>query len=207
MDQHLKDLFERELAAEPPMPPGSAAGDAMAAGARLRRRSRVMTVGGTVAAAVVVAIAVGTVFGDPLHRGPAVPADAQLWCPVPVEEPHHPRTYTQGRDQVAVFLTEDVTHAQRIALDEMLKSDPSVAISRYQSREETFQRFTELWKGQSDVAKSVPPAKLREAFRVTLRDPDGYPELAGRLRAVAGVADVVGQDPAQCTRTRPGARG
>jgi cell division transport system permease protein len=206
VDHHLKDLIERELATEPPMPPGSAAGDAMAAGTRLRRRRTFLTAGGTATAAVAVVIAAVSAFGSPLPGDPTTAPAAQVWCPVPQQEALAPAQFTEGRAQVAIFLTEDVTAAQRTSLDMALQAHPLVTDVKYESREEAFRRFVDLWSDEPDLIKAVQPDQLPEAFRVTLKDPDSYPAFVDSLRAVHGINDIVGQNPTQCTATRPGTR-
>ena len=78
------------------------------------------------------------------------------------------KNYYYGEIEVSIFLRSDVTDAQRSAIDQQIGSNPLVANKTYESREEAFARFQQLWADSPDFVKSVGPNSLPESFRVKL---------------------------------------
>jgi cell division transport system permease protein len=189
MPEYLHELFERALDDEPVPPPGDPVRQAMTHGRRIRRR-RGLLVGGS-AAALAVAVVVGLNLTPGLGEPPqtvsadiaaAMPADPACTWPV------------QNRvSDVSIFLTFDVTAAQRTALQDALRADPLVRELRYESRQEAFERFRQLWRDSPDFVASVSPQALPESFRVELTDASGYRRLAASFRDRPGVQDLVGR--------------
>jgi hypothetical protein len=185
----LRDLFDQALDDEPAFSPPAA--EAMARGRRIRRR-RGLLAGGS-AAVVVVAAVVGLNLilapADPPAE-PLTPVAAAMLrapgdgCTWPVQE---------DASEVAVFLRDDVTAAQRTALQSTLRDDPRVRDLRLESRAEAFERFRELWKDSPDFVRSVGPANLPESFRLHLADPGEFPAFQTAFRGRTGVQDVIGQ--------------
>jgi cell division transport system permease protein len=73
--------------------------------------------------------------------------------------------------QVSIFLTNDVTEAQRTTIKEKLKSDGTVKSYEYETKQEAYKRFKELFKDSPDLVENVKPESLPESFRVKLNDP------------------------------------
>jgi hypothetical protein len=187
MQQDLRALFERALDDEPVPPPGDPVSQAMSRGRRIRRR-RGMLVGGS-AALVAVAVVTGlNVALTPAEAPPPVSAAAMpALVQAPCAEP------TRAAEQVAVFLRQDSTDAQRQALNLALQADPNVRKLRFETREQTYARFVKLWKDSpEEFLKSVQPSSLPESFRMDLAEPSGYPSFFAKFRYQAGVGDVVG---------------
>jgi cell division transport system permease protein len=185
----LRALFERALDDEPVPPPGDPVSQAMTHGRRIRRRRGVL-MGGSAAVAVVAVLAKLNVALAPAAKPPPVPAKAAMPALVtttPCAEP------LKKADQVAVFLNRDITDAQRSNLDAALRTDPIVRNLRFESREEAYAKFVELWKGNPEFVRQVAPEALPESFRMNLAEPTGYPAFAAEFKRRAGVEDVVGR--------------
>ena len=189
MQQNLQDLFEQALADEPVPPPGDPAQQAMADGRRIRRR-RGLLAGGTAAAVLVATTLTLNLVVAPDSPPPRVSAAAAAAMPAdpactwPVEE---------DASDVSIFLTEDITDAQRTALQDALRADPAVRDLRFESRAQAYQRFVELWRDSPDFVAAVNPKDLPESFRMRLADRDDYQRLAKTFRHHAGVQDLVGR--------------
>jgi cell division transport system permease protein len=103
------------------------------------------------------------------------------------------KDFYYGEIEVSIFLSEDVTPAQRTSLDLALKSNPLVLETVYESREEAFKKFQELWKDSPDLVKAVQPNQLPESFRVKLKDPEKYQTFAQQIDGQQGIQDIVDQ--------------
>jgi cell division transport system permease protein len=103
-----------------------------------------------------------------------------------------------GDPQFSVFLTTDVTAAQRKGVEERLRATPDVAEVVYESKDEAYAKFRELWKDDPDFIASVEPDSLPESFRVRMTDLAAYRRTRtdayqAELKALPGVQDVVFQ--------------
>jgi cell division transport system permease protein len=100
-----------------------------------------------------------------------------------------------ARVEVSIFLKADITEEQRSALDQELRADPLVATNgvTYESREEAYNNFKQLYRDSPDLVESVKPDTLPESFRVKLKDPEKFKEISERYKDKAGVDDIVDQ--------------
>jgi cell division transport system permease protein len=103
------------------------------------------------------------------------------------------KSFYYGEIEVSIFLNEDVTDAQRVSLDAALQSNPLVKEKTYESREEAFKKFQELWRDSPDLVKAVQPNQLPESFRVKLKDPEQYKVFADQIKGQQGIQDIVDQ--------------
>ncbi|NMO50939.1 ABC transporter permease [Actinoplanes sp. TBRC 11911] len=103
------------------------------------------------------------------------------------------KNYYYGEIEVSIFLRSDVTDAQRQAIDQAISSDPLVSNKTYETREEAFNRFKELWQDSPDFVKSIGPNSLPESFRVKLKDPEKYKAFADKIQGMQGIQDVIDQ--------------
>ena len=103
------------------------------------------------------------------------------------------KDYYYGEIEVSIFLRTDVTDAQRQAIDQAISSNNLVANKTYETREEAFNRFKELWQDSPDFVKSIGPNSLPESFRVKLKDPEKYKSFADQISGMQGIQDVIDQ--------------
>lgn len=95
--------------------------------------------------------------------------------------------------QVAIFLDADVTEADRAALDTALKGDPLVTEVIYESKEQAYERFKELWQDAPDLVNAVNPDQLPESFRVQLSNPEQFQQIVDRYTESPGVDEIFDQ--------------
>src|SRR3954454_14461260 len=103
------------------------------------------------------------------------------------------KSYYYGEIEVSIFLRSDVTDAQRQAIDQAISSNPLVSNKTYETREEAFNRFKELWQDSPDFVKSIGPNSLPESFRVKLKVPEKYKTFADQVQGMQGILDIIDQ--------------
>ncbi len=93
-----------------------------------------------------------------------------------------------GNVEVAVYLTDDADDQTVQYLTEQLLRVPAVASVDYESKEEAYRRFQELFANQQALIENVSPTALPASLRVKLDDPEQFAQVAAALgcRADAG---------------------
>src|SRR5918996_3477398 len=103
------------------------------------------------------------------------------------------KTFYYGEIEVSIFLRQDVTEAQRTAINQALDTNPLVQSKEYETRQQAFEKFKVLWRDSPDFIKSVGPDSLPESFRVKLKDPEKYKQFADEIQGQQGIQDIVDQ--------------
>ncbi|MFG1608678.1 permease-like cell division protein FtsX [Actinoplanes sp. NPDC049265] len=103
------------------------------------------------------------------------------------------KNFYYGEIEVSIFLRDDVSEAQRTAVDQAIAGNPLVDSKQYESKEEAFKKFQVIWRDSPDFIKSVTPDSLPESFRVKLKDPEQYATFADQMRGMQGIQDIVDQ--------------
>jgi cell division transport system permease protein len=103
------------------------------------------------------------------------------------------KTYYYGEIEVSIFLREDITPPQTDAIGQAITKNPLVLSKSFESRDEAFAKFKELWKDSPDFVASVGPESLPASYRVKLKDPEKYKDFASSLDGLTGVQDIVDQ--------------
>ena len=103
------------------------------------------------------------------------------------------KNFYYGEIEVSIFLREDVTEAQRTAISQAIDSNPLKDGVTYETREQAFTRFQQLWADSPDFVKSVGPNSLPESFRVKLKDPEQYKTFADQMKGMEGIQDIIDQ--------------
>lgn len=103
------------------------------------------------------------------------------------------KEYFYFRVEVSIFLTKDVTQAQRTSLREELQADPLVKSVTYESQDDAYRRFREQFKDSPALINNTRANALPESFRVKLKDPTKYSLAASKYGPAAGVDEVVDQ--------------
>ena len=103
-----------------------------------------------------------------------------------------------GRVEVSIFLCDgrtcpEITPEQREQLREDLEAEPVVEEVFYESKQEAYETFVELFEDQPALVDTVSPDTLPASFRVKLVDPQLFRVIADKFVAYPGVEDVVDQ--------------
>ena len=97
--------------------------------------------------------------------------------------------YTQI--ELSIFLKDDITETQRSEVRQVLERQPLVQQVIYESKTEAFRRSQQQFADQPELLANVTEDALPESFRVRLRDPTQYDVVAGAVRGLPAVDQVV----------------
>jgi hypothetical protein len=203
VDASLREHFDRAIGDDPGADLGEMAHAAIVEGGRVRRRRRQMAVAGvTAGAAVLVAVVAGVT-----HRSPATaPADPAAVAPrmMLVAAADCSAEPVAGGATDVVIVPGDaagqVSDAMVAQLRSALQHDPRVRALRYETHEDAYQRFRNLWSDDPDFVASVSANDLPELFRLRLADPSQY---AIFRKQYAGRADVMVIEGRICRTSAP----
>ncbi|MBU8857585.1 MULTISPECIES: permease-like cell division protein FtsX [unclassified Micromonospora] len=190
MDQKLHVLFERALGMEPAPPAGELAREAIAGGAALRRRRRLVT-GGAGACLVTIAAVLVALNLTPASREPVPPAVA-AGALMPSADATCARQWGDEPVDIRVFLRQEITDQQRLDLRDALRSDPLVRSVTFQSRDEAYARFKEMYRNSPDLVHAVKPEQMPESFQVALTRAKDFSELMANFHDRDGVDQILG---------------
>src|SRR5688500_10615516 len=83
-----------------------------------------------------------------------------------------------ARVEVSIFLNKDITDEQRQTLEAELRNDPLVSTVKHETREEAFENFRKQFQQAPQLVDSIKADDLPESFRVKLKDPQTFKEMA-----------------------------
>jgi cell division transport system permease protein len=92
--------------------------------------------------------------------------------------------------EVAVFLLDDISRDQRLRLNEKIATMPEVDTVVYESKDEAYRNFKELFANQPELWQNVGPDALPASFRVKLADPEKFEVIAARLAGEPGIEEI-----------------
>lgn len=98
--------------------------------------------------------------------------------------------YWYDRVEVSIFLSEDVTDAQRLSLETALEKDALVDEVFYETKAQAYEHFQEQFESSPELVDGVTEDQLPESFRVKLVDPERFSEIRESYALTPGV-DVV----------------
>ncbi|MDQ1710464.1 MAG: cell division transport system permease protein [Frankiaceae bacterium] len=101
--------------------------------------------------------------------------------------------YWYDKVEVSIFLAKDVTEDQRTTLQADLSSNPQVKTVYYESHEDALKRFKEDFKDSPDLLKDVTAQALPESFRVKLKDPRRFDDVASEFAGRPGIDEIKNQ--------------
>jgi cell division transport system permease protein len=104
------------------------------------------------------------------------------------------KSYYFSKIEVSIFLKNDVTDAQQQALLNQLHNDPLVKQPViFETKEQAYQKFKTQFKDAPDLVKATKPDSLPASFKVKLKDPKQFDQIAAAYRGKDGVDDVLDQ--------------
>ena len=103
------------------------------------------------------------------------------------------KAYYYDKIEVAIFLKPEITDEQRSALEGALKSDPMVREVIYESKDQAFTKFQEMFSDVPAVVDAVKPGQLPESFRVGLVNPEQYQQVREAYVGKEGVDQIIDQ--------------
>lgn len=100
---------------------------------------------------------------------------------------------TEANVEVSVFLRDDISPAQQANLTNILSRMPQVASVNYESKQEAYTRFQDIFKNQKALVENISPDSLPASFRVKLKDPQQFAVVAAQLTGQPGIDKIVDQ--------------
>lgn len=97
---------------------------------------------------------------------------------------------TEANVEVSVYLEDNISSAQQVNLQHMIEQMPQVAFVRYESKEDAYRRFKEIFQNQPALVNNVSTDALPASFRVELKDPQQFQTVAVQLEGQPGIAKV-----------------
>jgi cell division transport system permease protein len=83
--------------------------------------------------------------------------------------------------EVSVYLKEDVSQAEIAALGRKIAAIPEVEEHFFETKEQAWARYQELFRDQRSLLENVNADAMPESFRIKLRDPADFPVISARL--------------------------
>jgi cell division transport system permease protein len=102
--------------------------------------------------------------------------------------------YYFDKVQVSIFLKDDITDAQRNALGAQLGADPLVKQPViHETKDQAWKKFQTQFKDAPDLVAATKPDALPESYRVQLKDPKQYNQIAVEYTGKDGIEEIVDQ--------------
>jgi cell division transport system permease protein len=95
--------------------------------------------------------------------------------------------------EVSIFLQDDIGEAQRSRLETELSEHPVVAEVIYESKQDAFEHFQDVFRDNETVLDGVTPDILPASFRVKLTDPEEFAVVESAFDGYPGVDQVSDQ--------------
>lgn len=95
--------------------------------------------------------------------------------------------------EVSIFLQDGISETQRTSLEQDLRGHPVVDEVIYESKEDAYQHFQEIFAENESLLDSVTPDFLPASFRVKLTDPEEFAVVESQFAGYPGVDTVSDQ--------------
>lgn len=104
------------------------------------------------------------------------------------------KDYYFDKVQVSIFLKDDITNDQRNALGAQLAADPLVKQPViHETKDQAYKKFQQMFKDAPDLVAATKPDALPESYRVQLKDPKQYNQVALEYSNKDGIEEIVDQ--------------
>lgn len=114
------------------------------------------------------------------------------------------KDFWYGKIEVSIFLCDPisdtaqcnkqaVTQDQQNAVQTALYANPVVQKVYYESKDQAYKHFLELFKNSPELTKNVSPDALPPSFRVKLKDPKRFDVIQSEFQDMPGVDQVADQ--------------
>jgi cell division transport system permease protein len=95
-----------------------------------------------------------------------------------------------GRVELTIYLTDGITQNQDAAIQAKLAKDPLVTKATYESKDQAFAEFKQLYKDSPELTQGVTPDLLPASYHVKLVNPQEFTAAAGEYAHLPGVDAV-----------------
>lgn len=96
--------------------------------------------------------------------------------------------------EVSIFLKpQDTTQPQKDEIEAQLQQDPLVQTYDFETRQEAYERFKEIYAAAPELVEQTKPEAMPESFRVKLKDPNSFDEFNIKYEGMAGIDRIIDQ--------------
>ncbi len=99
-------------------------------------------------------------------------------------------SFWSGKVEVSVFLRDDITQDQQRAIEARLTSLPEVERVVFETKEQAWQNFKDMFRDTPDIVENVGPEALPASYRVKLKDPKRFEVVREALQGYPGVEEI-----------------
>lgn len=92
--------------------------------------------------------------------------------------------------EVSVFLRDEASQGEIDGLSQKIHAMPEVQQVFYESKEQAFERFVNLFEESPALVENVSPESLPASFRVKLNDPGRFAVISARLAAEPAIDTI-----------------
>jgi cell division transport system permease protein len=93
--------------------------------------------------------------------------------------------------EVSIYLKDDINAQQRQSVSTQLESSPEVASYQFLTKEQAYERFKRLFRGNPNLVAQATPEDLPATYLVRMKDPERYTVLAQQFPSGKGGIDQV----------------
>jgi cell division transport system permease protein len=109
----------------------------------------------------------------------------------------HMRSVYYEKVEVTVFLRAnqgtEITAEAKAALGDQIKNDPLVAESIFETQQQAYDRFKEIYASLPDLVAQTKPESLPESYRVKLKDENTFDEFKDKYASQPVVDTIIDQ--------------
>jgi len=95
--------------------------------------------------------------------------------------------------EVSIYLKDTITTPERTGLTTQLDSSPEVADYQYLTKQQAYERFKKLFKGNPNLVAQATPDDLPATYLVRLNNPERYTVIKQQFNGMPGIDEVQGQ--------------
>ena len=95
--------------------------------------------------------------------------------------------------EVSIYLKDDINAKQQKSVTSQLEASPEVASYEFLTKEQAYERFKRLFRGNPNLVAQATPEDLPATYLVRMKDPERYTVLAQQFDRTAGIDQVQGQ--------------
>ncbi|HEX6870772.1 MAG TPA: permease-like cell division protein FtsX [Micromonosporaceae bacterium] len=96
--------------------------------------------------------------------------------------------------EVTIFLkAQETTEPQKADIEAKLKQDPLVQSYDFETQQEAYERFKEIYASAKDLVDLTKPESLPESFRVKLKNPGTFAEFEASYKGMEGIDTIIDQ--------------
>jgi cell division transport system permease protein len=93
--------------------------------------------------------------------------------------------------EVSVFLEDTISADQQTRLQKLLEDMPETSSVTYESKQQAWERFQEIFAEQQELVQNTSPDALPASFRVKLFDTNQFEVVKARLAGEPGIDTIV----------------